>query len=314
MAERAGEFKQDFWSLKFVRRTWLGSESFARLLCDRDALSRTFTAYLLGLLLTRGPTLAPAGQPRLYGAAVTALIARLQGNESDEFALSSVILALGRGAVHDLSLIEHLRKACILPGVGEVTRVSVALAVMMVDDGRHAEIKEVDLLIDAMCRADETDELFRARGDKPRALSPWIVGRLRFTLRHVLCAWSAGNPDRMDRVLPGLLAGVRLASGYTAETDLGPVFRWLWPDRESTWTNEPDAGWKSTWPSPITARDITSIARRVLQACYDNPGIWEPRTGNTALAFRDVGLPERRAGLRVLLDDTASSLTSPPAP
>src|SRR5262249_44401181 len=160
-------------------------------------------AHLLGLLLTRGPNLAPAGQPSRYSSAVAALIAPLQGNEADEFALSSVIFAVGRGAVHDPSLIQRLRKSGALPDAGEVTRISVALAVMMVDDGRHAEFKEVDLLIDAMRRANETDELFHTRGNKPRALSPWIVGRLRFTLRRVLQAcydnqsiWAprGGNP------------------------------------------------------------------------------------------------------------------------
>jgi hypothetical protein len=109
MAERRGEFKPDFWSIKFVKRTWLGSESFARFLQEGDdPLLRTVAAYVLGLLLTRGPAMAPA---RRHTAAVAALLDRLQGNEPDEFALSSVIFALGRGAVHDRSLIEHLRKA-----------------------------------------------------------------------------------------------------------------------------------------------------------------------------------------------------------
>jgi len=205
MGESAGEFDQDFWSIKFVKRTWLGSESFARFLhAEDDPLLRTVAAYVLGLLLTRGPTLAPADQPGRYTTAVTALLKRLRGNEPDEFVLSSVILALGRGAMHDLSLIEHLRKARTRPGIGEVTRVSVALAVMQVDDSQYADLEEVDLLIDTMCRSTETDGLFHVRGDKPRAMSPWIMGRLRFTLRKVLSAWSAGNPDRMERVLPAL--------------------------------------------------------------------------------------------------------------
>jgi len=300
MAERAGELNQDEWSIEFVRRIWLGSESFARFLHkDRDPLSRIIAAHLLGLLLTRGPAMAPAGQPDRYGAAVAALVERLQGKEPDEFALSSVIFAIGRGAVHDPSLIEHLRKAPTRPRVGEVTYVSVALAVMKIDDGRHADLEEVDLLIGAMWAAAESDGLFQLVGEKSRAMSPWIVGRLRFTLCEVLCAWSTGHHDRMERVLPGLLTGVRLASGYTAEMDLGPVFQWLWPDRKGRVAN--DGSFK--WPSPITAVDMTGIARRVLQACYDNPRIWEPRTRNTALAFRRVGLPERRADLKVLLDE-----------
>ena len=302
MAESADELNQDLWSIEFVRRTWLGSESFARFLHkDRDSLARINAAHLLGLLLTRGPALAPAGQPGRYAAAIATLVERLQRKEPDEFALSSVIFAIGRAAVHDLSLIEHLRKARTRPGIGEVTLVSVALAVMKIDDGRHADLEEVDLLIGAMWGAAETDGLFHLPGDKSRAMSPWIVGRLRFALREVLCAWSAGHDDRMERVLPGLLTGVRLASGHTAEMDLGPLFEWLWPERKVRFGN--DGNFK--WPSPITAVDMTGIARRVVQACYENPRIWEPRTGNTALAFRRVGLPDRRADLKVLLDDTA---------
>src|SRR5439155_11012525 len=109
----------------------LVSESFARFLhAGNDPLLRSVAAYVLGLLLTRGPAMAPANQPGRYAAVVTTLLERLRGNEPDEFVLSSVIFALGRGAVHDLSLIEHLRKAAKRRGVGEVTRVSVALAIM----------------------------------------------------------------------------------------------------------------------------------------------------------------------------------------
>jgi len=311
MAEGAGELNQDLWSIEFVRRTWLGSELFARFLHsesfvrflhkDHHSLARITAAHLLGLLLTRGPALAPADQPGRYAAAVAALVERLRRKEPDEFALSSVIFAIGRAAAHDLSLIEHLRKARTRPGIGDVTLVSVALAVMKIDGGRHADLEEVDLLISAMWGAAETDGLFHLLGDKSRPMSPWIVGRLRFTLGEVLCAWSAGHDDRMERVLPGLLTGVRLASGHTAEMDLGPLLQWLWPERKVRFGS--DGSFK--WPSPITAGDMTAIARRVLQACYENPRIWEPRTGNTALAFRRVGLPERRAGLKVLLDDTA---------
>src|SRR5262249_55387228 len=86
MAERAGELNQDEWSIEFVRRIWLGSESFARFLPkDRDPPSRIIAAPLLGLLLTRGPAMAPAGQPDRYAAAVAALVERLQGNQPHEF-------------------------------------------------------------------------------------------------------------------------------------------------------------------------------------------------------------------------------------
>jgi hypothetical protein len=75
---------------------------------------------------------------------------------------------------------------------------------MEIENGKHANLEEVDLLIDMMCRSAETDGLFHARGGKPRALSPWLMGSLRLTLGKVLSAWSAGNPDRMERVRPAL--------------------------------------------------------------------------------------------------------------
>jgi hypothetical protein len=77
------------------------------------------------------------------------------------------------------------------------------------------------------------------------------------------------------------------------------VFRWLWPDRRTIVTEVSDGGLKYIRPSPITAKDLTSIARRVVQACYDNRGIW---AGNTITALREVGLPETQAGLKDLLD------------
>ena len=176
---------------------------------------------------------------------------------------------------------------------------------MQIDDGGHANFEEVDVVIDTMRRAAETDTLFHAEGDRPRARSPWIRARLRFMLRKVLCDWSSGDGVRMERVLPALLTGVRLASGYTAETDLGPIFKWLWPDRKSTFAD--DSSFKRIWPSPITAQDMTGIARRVVQACYDNPrhlgaegGEYEhgvPRGRST----RDPRRPEdasRRRGLK----------------
>jgi hypothetical protein len=297
---------QEPWPLprNCIEQTWLGSELFARLLQDDDnADVRILAAYLLGMLLTLGPGSAPTDKPDRYGSAVVALISRLEGTEADELARSSVIFALGRGIAYDSSLIASLRKMHGRPDVGELTRVAAALAVMEIDDGKHASLREVDLLIDTMCRAEETDTLF----DRPPGIgrvrqSPWIIGRLRFTLRKALCAWSAGNQERMERVLPALLTGVRSTSGLVAEADLGPVFQWLWPDRCRAWTESPTGGLAIVGPPPIAPKDLTGVSRRVLQACYDNPRIWQPSIGNTALAFCNVGLPETRAGLKDLLD------------
>jgi hypothetical protein len=198
---------------------------------------------------------------------------------------------------------ELVRKAGTEPSSGEPTRVAAALAVMQIDNGRYANLQEVDRLIDAMSRAEETDALYQVPlGDGTWGSSPWIGGRLRFTLCRVLCAWSAGDQERMQRVLPALLAGVRLTSGYVASVDLDPVFRWLWPQRRTRPSRGAEAEFEYVRAAPVTPKDLNDIARRVLQACCDNPSIWEPPIGNMDLAFRDAGLPETRAGLRQLLN------------
>jgi hypothetical protein len=285
---------------EIVRRGWQGSDLFAHLLQEKDSFAvRTYGAYLLGMLLTLGPRFAPAAPPDRYAAAVAALVDRLQSDkEIDEIALSSIVFALGRAALHDPSLIELLRRTGAKPNVGEPTRVAAALSVLEIEDGKHANLHEADLVIDTMCRAAETDVLY--------GRSPWVRARLRFRLSKVLCAWSVGDEGRMKRVLPALLTGIRLTSGYPASTDLYHVFHWLWPDRYSGIVESPP-GEPLKWgrAPPVTPKDMNDVARRVVQACYDNPSIWEPPVGNTSLTFRDVGLPGTRAGLKNLLDATS---------
>jgi hypothetical protein len=296
---------QDGWvpPSRFIERAWLGLERFARLLHDDDdADVRTRAAHLLGMLLTPAPRLAPADPPGRYASAVATLVARLHGNEVDELVLSSVVFALGRASARDPSPIQLMRDVGAKPNVGESTRVAAALAVMEIDRGKLANLQEVDLLIDTMCRAAETDTLYQVRGGTgSERRSPWIGGRLRFRLRAALCDWSAGDQAHMERVLPALLAGVRLTSGYVASADLGPVFAWLWPDRCSKFSQGANGTLEYVRPPPITPKDLAGVARQVVQACYDNPSIWEPPVGNTSLAFRDVGLPETRVGLKDLL-------------
>ena len=60
MAERDPGSGEDYWTANYIERAWLGSEVFARLLHDEgDEILRIVAAYVLGLLLTRGPALAP---------------------------------------------------------------------------------------------------------------------------------------------------------------------------------------------------------------------------------------------------------------
>jgi hypothetical protein len=156
-----------------------------------------------------------------------------------------------------------------------------------------------------MRRAAETDSLYQVRIAADRVgSSPWMMGSLRLRLTRCLCDWSCGDQARMERVLPALLTGVRLTSGYSADADLEPVFHWVWPERSSRLRTGADGKREYAKPPPVTPKDLRGIAHHVVQACYDNLGIWEPPIGNTSLAFRSVGLPETRAGLKDLLDRT----------
>jgi hypothetical protein len=293
------------WTLpgECIEHAWRGSDLFARLLQNEEnAEVRSRGADLLGMLLAVGPGFAPAGPPDCYASAVAALTARLQGKEADWRVLPGVVFALGRAAMHDRKLIPILREAGTTSDDDEPARIAAALAIVEVDEGKHANLSEVDLLIDTMCRAAAPETLlqvFAETGSERRIR--WIVG-LRFRLSTCLCAWSAGDPARMERVLPALLASARRTFGLSADVDLAPIFAWLWPDRHTELSDRAEGGLEYVRPPSITPKDLTVIARRVLQACYDNPSIWEPAIGNTSLTFSDVGLPETRAGLKALLD------------
>lgn len=98
---------------------------------------------------------------------------------------------------------------------------------------------------------------------------------------------------------------MRLTSGYSADGDLSPLFEWLWPDRYPQLSQETTNLVEFVIPPPVTPKDLAGVGRRVVQACYDNPSIWEPLIGNTTMAFRHFGLPETRTGLKDLLDAPA---------
>jgi hypothetical protein len=291
---------------RFFDRLWLGTRLFAGLMRDDPAGDvRMGAAYLLGMLLSAGPGFAAANGSEGYAAAVKMLVASLRRPETDELAASSAVFALGRAAVHDATLIEHLRRAGKRTVPGESTRVASALAIVEIDSGRHAQLGEVDLLVGTMQRAEQTDALFHLRtGEDGERRSPWVTARLRFQLQKALCAWSIGDQDRMERVLPAFLACIRLTSGYVAATDLGPIFHWLWPTRQTLPVRIGGGRIEYAGPPPMTPSDLTPVARRVLQTCYETPKIWEPRVGNTSWAFRNVGLPETRDGLKDLLERT----------
>lgn len=305
--EKSFGHDRDAWSEewhpdRWIERVWSGSELFARLLQeDADFRIRTIAAFVLGQLLTRGPDLSSVEPRGRYASAVSAIVRHLQGAEKDDMVRSSVVFAAGRASRHDLSLIDVVRAAAAAPAAGRSTRVAAALAVMQIADGKHAKLDEVDLLIDTMCRSDLELVLTASRPGGGRGSSPWIPEKLRFYLCEVLCAWSAGNQKRMQRVLPALLASIRMTSAYVASIDLGPIFRWLWSERRSELVTDTSGKSEYVRPAPLRSADLNEMARRVLRGCCDNPSIWEQPIGNTAETFLYVGLPDTRAGLQKLL-------------
>jgi hypothetical protein len=283
---------------KWIRRVWLGSDLFVQMLHDdKDPDVRTYIAHLLGMLVTLGPSSVSDVEPGRYGSVVTALVARLEGNERDDLVQASVVFAVARAARHDPALIGWLREACAKSNLGEKARLAAVLSVMEIDGGKHVTLEDVDLLINAMLHAAATDRPQPEAKAQQARYFPWTASR--FSLIAGLCDWSAGDVGRMERILPALLTGIGLASGYTADSYLYPVFNWLWPGRHP----KPAEGEKFEFiqPPAITPAEIGGIARQVIQACYDNPAIWEPAIGNTNMVFRDVGLPETREGLKELL-------------
>jgi hypothetical protein len=307
-APEAGEASDAIAFPDVFAAVWGGADLYARLLgSDPDPDVRMQAAHGLGVLAGLGPAFAPAGVTVGFDAVVEALLGRV-ALERDGLALSSVAFALGRTVAYDTKVRGALRQLLGRSGAEEAVRVAAALALVEAEDGRQEEGAAVDLLVDTMSRAAQTDLLFQPRigqGKEDVRWSPWVWGKLRFRLCRALCAWSAGDETRMNRVLPGLLAGVRAADGYTAESDIGPVLRWLWPGREIRIKPGKGGEWERELPPPVTAGDLTGVRRAVVEACYGNPGIWKPPVGNTDLVFMQVGLPTSRTDLGKLLKTRA---------
>jgi hypothetical protein len=283
---------------------WRGAGLYVRLLAsDPDADVRMQAAHVLGVLAGPGPAFAPAGVSVGFDAVVEALLRRV-AVERDGLALSSVAFALGRVVVYDPKVREALRHPLGHLRSEEAVRVAAALVLVEAEDDRKDEAAAVDLLVETMSRAVQTDLLFQPRigqGEDDVRWLPWVCGKLRFRLCRALCDWSAGDGTRMNRVPPALLVSVREANGYTAESDIGPVLQWLWPGRDIRIEPGNDGKWERELPPPVTAEDLIGVRRAVVEACYENPGIWKPPVGNTDLAFMRVGLPTSRKDLGKLL-------------
>jgi hypothetical protein len=287
---------------------WRGADLYARLLgSDPDADVRMQAAHVLGVLASLGPPFAPSGVTVGFHAVVEALLGRV-AFERDGLALSSVAFALGRMVAHDTKVRGALRQLIERSKEEEAVRVAAALALVEAEDDRQEEGAAVNLLVDTMSRAAQTDLLFQPRigqSEEDVRWSPWVWGKLRFRLCRALCTWSSGDETRMNQVLPALLVGVRAANGYTAESDIGPVLRWLWPGRDIRVKPGKDGKWERELPPPVTAGDLSGVRRAMVEACYGNPGIWKPPVGNTDLVFMRVGLPTSRKDLGKLLKTQA---------
>ena len=279
---------------------WNGLDVFEELLShEQDADLRMHTAHLLGLLVELGASRAAEGPPDVFDRAVAALFQRVS-TETDDLALGSVALALGRVVAHDARARDPLRQ--LLGHAGEVASVMAALALVQSDDQERHEVAAAERLVRTMPLSDEIDALLNpvASDRKGGRCFPWVWGRLRFQLCHSLCDWSQGSEQRMEQVLPALLCCVRAANKYTAESDVGPVLRWLWPDRRIEFELV-DGRANVKHPELLEPEDITGIRKTVVEACYENRRIWNTSIGNTDLVFIEVGLPTKRAAVRKLL-------------
>lgn len=282
---------------------WRGAALYIELLMnDPDADVRMHAAHTLGVLTAIGPESTPAGLPVRVADVVTAL-ERRAAVESDALAASSVAFALGLAIAHAPEARNTLREIVAQPDSEEAVRIAAALALAPMDHERR-EGEAADTLVHALTRALETDQLFQrpaGEGDGAVRRSPWIWGRLRFQVCPTLCAWSEGDPRRMQRVLPGLLACVRLADEYTAAADIGPVLRWLWPGRDIRMKIESGGEWEREMPPPVTEEELIGLRRDVVEACYENARLWGSRIDNTDFAFMRVGLPTSRSEVGKLL-------------
>lgn len=131
-------------------------------------------------------------------------------------------------------------------------------------------------------------ELWAAVAD-PAAADDWFthrppqfVGHVRFTLLRVARERATGFRE----LLPAALATARIAHGFSADWDWGPLLAAAFPD-----PGDP----------PAPPGRLTEEQRAYLQALVDNEEIWDAKLGNAALAFQRVGLPHDREACRKLV-------------
>jgi len=134
------------------------------------------------------------------------------------------------------------------------------------------------ILIEALSRPRQADGWFTGG-------LPLIEGHVRYALLHELLARDVPFAD----VLPAALAIAEVATGYTANSDWGPLLQAAFPDVTFVPGVRPQA--------PAMLDDAQ---RGFLQALVANESLWNPTNGTAKLARMRVGLPDQRAAVAKL--------------
>ena len=294
----------DPYAVSFVealRAVWRGKDCYSNLLqVDPDADVRMNLVYLVGHLVESSQL---DSVPHDTSELTTSLI-EYAAREDDELAISSALFALGRAPLSDQKVREFLQ-GYVDGDQFKSPKVVAACLALVENDRDHSEWSAVDVLIKSMMEYEQTDTIFQPKttvdGNETARYLPWIWGRLRFRICRALSEWSTHDSKRLEHVLPALLVGIKAANGYTAEADLTPIMRCLWPGRRIDFEKNEKGQLERILPPEVQSSDLTEIQRRVIEACCDNSEIWNPPIGNTSLVFMNVGLPEEQSALKKLL-------------
>jgi Leucine-rich repeat (LRR) protein len=261
------------WVRQARTAVWRGLDLYLRLLDDDDRQLRCAAAYVLSFLAHFAAAEIP--DPMLprdpAGRVARALRDRLL-RERDEFVKTNLVFALG--ALADTHPEVRKPLADLVRGpTGR--RVRLAAALNLVGENASAPEPALDVLVEALARYRETDNLFQD--------VPWFDGYLRFYLIDRLCQL---GPEYLPRTLPALLGALRAGSAYTAESDARPILRLVFDGQEV--------------PEDLRPEDLTEPQRKVLKVLAENPEFW-CGVSNGEMELLELGLPESRRRLRAML-------------
>jgi hypothetical protein len=260
--------KQLGWVEACETAVWQGFETCFSLLGDEEQQVRIQIPSLLSTLLALAPERRPE---RLKDVPLDqevsgAIVQERLPVETDPFVCCSCVFALSSIGFRHLPNLEVLERVM---RESPEERVRICAAMCLVDHGGRGD--SVDVLIDALSRWGETDRLFNNE-------LPWFHGWLRFQLIWRLCLLP---PQMIDRVLPALVAALEAASQWTADAEVGPILRFVFQGRKV----DLEKG----------AATLFEPERAVLTCIYESDEMWERRTGNADLVFREIGLENDRS-------------------